>query len=131
MTRELLFSVTKSDCKWEFLRGSGKGGQNRNKVSTACRCTHIASGAVGYAEDSRSQLDNRRAAFKRMANSDKFKTWHGIEAARRMGKHVGVEEAVRRGMHESKIKIEGKDEKGRWSDAAIDDETVVLQGRPK
>ena len=119
MSRELLFSVTSKDCKWEFLRGSGKGGQNRNKVSTACRCTHKASGAVGYAEDSRSQLTNRRAAFKRMAATETFRKWQRLEAARRMGKLVEVDEAVDRQMLPSRIRIEGKDDKGRWSEDAI------------
>lgn len=122
LTKSLLFSVTRHDCKWDYLRGSGKGGQNRNKLSTAVRCTHEPSGAVGYAEDSRSQLDNRRMAFKRMAESAPFQKWQRIESARRMGKIVEVEESVRRQMIPSKIRIEGKDERGRWSVDAIEPE---------
>lgn len=71
---ELLFSVTAKDCRWDTFRGTGKGGQKRNKTESAVRCTHIASGAVGQSDDSRSQHDNRRTAFKRMAETDVFKT---------------------------------------------------------
>lgn len=119
MPKQLLFSITRHDCRWDYVRGSGKGGQNRNKLSTAVRCTHEPSGAVGYAEDSRSQIDNRRLAFRRMADSKPFQKWQKIEAARRMGKLVEVEETVRRQMLPSKIRIEGKDANGRWSEDAI------------
>lgn len=73
--KELLFSVTSSDCDWEFTKGSGNGGQKRNKTATAVRVTHRASGAKGYAEDATGQLQNRRAAFKRMAETPQFKAW--------------------------------------------------------
>ena len=55
MTKKLLFSVTAADCRFDYYRGSGKGGQKRNKTSSAVRCTHIASGAVGASDDTRSQ----------------------------------------------------------------------------
>ena len=53
--RELLFSVTAKDCRFDYYRGSGAGGQHRNKTESAVRCTHLASGAVGQAEDHREQ----------------------------------------------------------------------------
>ncbi len=65
--RELLFSVTREDCDWTFQTAGGPGGQNSNKVATACRCVHRASGAVGFAREHRTQKLNRAAAFKRMA----------------------------------------------------------------
>ena len=64
-----LFSVTAQDCEWSYTRGTGAGGQKRNKTSSAVHCTHRASGAHGYSESSRSQLDNRRDAFE-MPNAD-------------------------------------------------------------
>ena len=57
--RKLLFSVTAKDCDWDYYRGSGAGGQKRNKTSNAVRCTHKDSKAVGKAEDTRSQLQNK------------------------------------------------------------------------
>ncbi len=53
--RELLFSVTAKDCRFDFYRGSGAGGQHRNKTDSAVRVTHLNSGAVGKCEESRSQ----------------------------------------------------------------------------
>nr|WP_298657373.1 peptide chain release factor-like protein [uncultured Flavobacterium sp.] len=61
--KELLFSVTKEDCDWSYTKGTGSGGQKRNKTSSAVHCTHRESGAKGYSEASRSQLDNKRDAF--------------------------------------------------------------------
>lgn len=45
--RELVFSLTKDDFEWEYFRGTGKGGQKKNKTSSAVRCKHLESGAVG------------------------------------------------------------------------------------
>lgn len=104
--RELLFSVTAKDCRWDTFRGTGKGGQKRNKTESAVRCTHIASGAVGQSDDSRSQHDNRRTAFKRMAETDVFKAWHKLEVARRLGDEVKIREAVEAAMHPSNLKVE-------------------------
>ncbi len=86
--KELLFSVTRDDCDWSFMPAGGPGGQHSNKCSTACRCTHRASGAVGFAREYRSQKQNRAAAFKLMAESKEFKTWHRIEVARRLGQSL-------------------------------------------
>ena len=73
--RELIETVTIKDCIVQTMRGSGKGGQNRNKRDTAVRITHSPSGAIGYAEDERYQLQNKRLAFRRMAESEEFQRW--------------------------------------------------------
>jgi len=49
----------------EFFRGSGPGGQRRNKVETGVRLRH-ASGIVVEAVDSRSQAQNKETAFVRL-----------------------------------------------------------------
>lgn len=72
--REKVLSVTLADCDVQTKRGSGKGGQNRNKRDTAVRIVHRASGAVGESQQERSQLQNKRAAFRRMAESKTFQT---------------------------------------------------------
>lgn len=58
--------VRKSDLKIEYFRGSGKGGQHRNKRDTACRITHKETGISATAEEFKSQTQNRRAAFRRL-----------------------------------------------------------------
>lgn len=55
------------DCTIDFFIASGPGGQNRNKVETGVRLTHRPSGFVVTATERRSQLQNREAAFARMA----------------------------------------------------------------
>lgn len=63
--------IPKSDLKIEFMRGTGPGGQHRNKTDSACRITHIPSGISAYA-DERSQSHSRKSAMaelqKRLAN---------------------------------------------------------------
>lgn len=113
MPGDLLFSVTADDCDWDYFKGTGAGGQKRNKTSSAVRCTHRDSGAVGRCEDSRSQRDNRIEAFTRMAATSKFKVWHKLEVARRTGVEVQVEEEVDRLMQPHNLRIEVK-ESGLW-----------------
>ncbi|MFT4977350.1 MAG: protein subunit release factor B [Myxococcota bacterium] len=57
------------DCTIDFYRGSGPGGQHRNKRETAVRLTHTPSGLVVTATEQRSQSSNREQAFERMATA--------------------------------------------------------------
>jgi protein subunit release factor B len=73
--RELLFSVTLADCVVQTFRCGGNGGQNVNKRDTGVRITHRESRAVGQSCDERSQLQNKKRAFRRMAESKLFQAW--------------------------------------------------------
>lgn len=68
-----MFSVTMKDCELQTFRCGGKGGQNQNKRDTGVRIIHHPSGARGEARDERSQLQNKRLAFKRMADHPLFR----------------------------------------------------------
>lgn len=112
MTRQRLFSVTIRDCRVDTYRGSGKGGQNRNKRDTAVRVVHEPSGAVGQCEEQRNQLQNKRVAFRRMAETKEFQAWVKREAARRSGELAEIERKIDKSMRF--VKTEIYDENGRW-----------------
>jgi peptide chain release factor 1 len=54
--------ILESDLKVEFTKGSGPGGQHRNKVETAVRITHIPTGIQAYSA-TKSQKRNRELAL--------------------------------------------------------------------
>lgn len=110
--RKLLFSVTASDCKWSYTRGTGAGGQKKNKTSSAVHCAHEASGARAYAEDTRSQSKNKEIAFERMCQTQTFQDWHKFECMRRSGRLAEIEVIIEHEM--KKVRVERKNEEGLW-----------------
>ena len=105
-----IFSVTMKDCELQTFAAGGKGGQHQNTANTGVRIIHRPSGAVGEARDNRSQLQNKHAAWRRMANSQKFKIW--------LNKQLwhGTMEPEQRAAGDMALKnllIEGK-KNGRW-----------------
>jgi protein subunit release factor B len=119
-TKQLLFSVTASDCEWSYTKGTGAGGQKRNKTSSAVHCHHRPSGAHGYSEASRSQHDNKRDAFIKMSETTEFKHWHQLEVARRTGVLAEIERKVEREMQNVKTEVRVDN---RWR--AVDPQHLV------
>jgi len=111
MSKELLFSVTANDCEWSYTKGTGAGGQKRNKTSSAVHCFHRPSNAHGYSEASRSQTDNKKDAFVKMFKTKEFQTWIKIETMKKSGEMAVIDSIVEKEM--KKVKIEGK-ENGKW-----------------
>lgn len=112
----LLFSVTAKDCEWSYTKGTGAGGQKRNKTSSAVHCMHRPSGAHGYSEASRSQADNKRDAFIKMSETTTFKNWLHIEFMKRSGEMDQIDRYVEKELERVKteIKIDGK-----WTEVSV------------
>jgi protein subunit release factor A len=73
--KELLFSLTKDDFIVQTFHAGGPGGQNQNKVASGVRIIHKESGASAESRESRSQLENKRIALKKLSTNPKFKIW--------------------------------------------------------
>lgn len=108
MTEKIL-TVTIHDCEVQTFRSGGKGGQNQNKRDTGVRVIHHPSGARGESREERSQLQNKKTAFHRMADTPHFKYWVAVQTGR-------VEERERwlaRMLQPQNIRVEYKRD-GRW-----------------
>jgi peptide chain release factor 1 len=112
--RKPIFSVTAADCEWSYTRGTGKGGQKKNKTNSAVHCMHRPSGAHGYSEASRSQAENRRDAFVKMAESKQFREWNRLELMRRLGMIDAIDRQIEYELTHN-IKLEIKID-GRWTE---------------
>lgn len=86
--KRLLFSVTKNDFDMQTFSVGGPGGGGKDTSNSGVRLIHRDSGAVGEGRDNRSNTQNRKDAFRRLIETPKFKNWHRIECAKRMGKPV-------------------------------------------
>jgi hypothetical protein len=111
--KQLLFRLSKKDFIVEPFRGSGNGGQNRNKVSSCCRIYHPASGAVAEGKEQRDFPQNKKVAFKRLIEKPEFKKWHKIQCAKALGTYVDTEVWVDEQMDLKNLKIEIQVD-GKW-----------------
>jgi len=116
--RTHLFSVTKDDLEIQTFKGSGPGGQHRNKVETAVRVIHPPSGAAGESQSEKSQHRNKRIAFRRMAESGAFRNWVRARAHEIIQQKT-LDQIVDEWMQPKNIRIEVKDEQGRWIEADL------------
>jgi hypothetical protein len=65
-TRLLTDDALLAESRWEQFRGSGPGGQKRNKTSNAVRLTHTPTGVSASAGESRSLSENKLYALRRL-----------------------------------------------------------------
>jgi len=70
------YQIRDEDIEVTHVKGSGPGGQHRNKRMTGVRIKHLPTGLLVTATERRSQEQNRAAAMERMKNklSDLYKT---------------------------------------------------------
>lgn len=104
--KKLLFSITKKDFDIERTKGSGKGGQNRNKRETAIRITHKETGITSYCADEREQHRNLIKAFKNLVNKPEFKKWLQIKIAKYDYDEKEIGREIEKSMKEENLKIE-------------------------
>ncbi|MFA5026049.1 MAG: peptide chain release factor-like protein [Candidatus Shapirobacteria bacterium] len=113
MPKELLFSITRKDFEIQVFRCGGHGGQKVDKTSSGVRIIHKESGAVGESREERSQALNKRIAFRRLAESPKFKTWHNRKIHEVLT-NMTIEQKVDKLMTLENLKIEVI-ENGKWT----------------
>lgn len=112
--KKLLFSVTKKNFDIQYFRASGPGGQKVNKTSSACRISHLESGAIGVSSEERHQHMNLKIAFKRLTSSKKFQLWLKIKSAEIIMKET-IEQMVERELALENIRTEIKDKYNKWT----------------
>lgn len=123
--RRKLFSVSIHDCRVDTFTVGGNGGGGKDTSSTGVRVVHEPSGAEGRATDTRSQLENKRKAFRRMAETVEFKNWIRFRVAELSGLHKRVEQEVEDAMRPENLKVEVQ-QNGKWTvdDCGASDRTV-------
>ncbi len=85
---EVQIEIPEKDIEWQACRGSGAGGQARNKTSSAVQMRHLPSGLIVRCEAERSQHQNRQTAMAIL----RARLW----AAKKEGA-AASQEALRRG----------------------------------
>lgn len=111
--RELLFSLTKKDFVITWYKTHGPGGQKKNKTANACRIQHPESGAIATGQEERSREQNQKNALQRLLNTPKFRMWHAKKCWEVINQKT-FEQHVDEMMTPDKIKVEVKDEEGKW-----------------
>lgn len=100
------FAVTAADCRRDTFRCGGAGGQNVNKRATGVRWTHFASGATGECREHRTQLQNEKVAWRRMAETTTFQTWARLHLAALEEGHRSAEARVDEMMGAAFLRVE-------------------------
>jgi protein subunit release factor A len=103
MDGQKVFTLTKKHFRIDTFRAGGKGGQNQNKRDTGVRITHIETGMSSECREERSQEQNKRKAFRRLAESPKFQKWCRMRASEIIH---DTDKIVNEQMNEKYMKIE-------------------------
>lgn len=111
--------ASKKDFEVSYFCGSGPGGSNKNKVSSGVQIKHLESGAIGRASDTRSQDQNKRAAFQRLLKDPKMKFWLAKKIYE-VRQQETLEETIEKETAPKNLKFEIKDENGKWAEVSDD-----------
>lgn len=111
-SRERVNIASPKDFDVSYFCGSGAGGQARNKVASGVQIIHRETGAIGRASDSRSQADNKAAAFRRLLATPKMKFWIAAKIYE-VRQNETLEETVGKMMAPENLKVEVLQD-GKW-----------------
>lgn len=111
--------VREADLEESFIRSGGKGGQNVNKVSTAVRLSHQASGMEIKCMKHRTQGMNRYAARVMLCEKleQKERDANAIENPAHKKKRLAKLDRARKARRKAKAKAEKKPKKPDWKQA--------------
>jgi len=90
--------IREQDLKWATSRGSGPGGQNRNKLETAIDLTHLPTGVTVHCESERSQFKNKQSALATL----RAKVWRLRQSADQSRRATDRKQQVGSGMRGDK-----------------------------
>lgn len=131
MEREPILSLTKKDFRVDTFRSGGKGGQHQNKTDSGVRITHLETGISSESRSHKSQAQNKKVAFRKLA--EKLRPWikRKVGAIEYESKRVDAGfgsphvrtynlHANRITDHDSGVKIEGPKDVGDVLDGGLD-----------
>lgn len=110
--KEKITLVSKKDLDISYYKGSGDGGQKRQKTASGVQIIHKESGAIGRCDDTRSQFQNKKKAFQRLAATPKMKLFISKRLSE-IQNNKTLDELIDEQMNEKYLKVEKKED-GKW-----------------
>lgn len=104
--------LREQDLEWATCRGSGAGGQHRNKTETAVQLRHLPTGLMVRCESERSQAQNKQTALSTL----RARLWQATQEAARNAIDTARRNQIGSGMR-------GDKRRTIRSDGVVDHET--------
>ncbi len=106
MSKQLLFSITANDCEMQTFTVGGPGGGGKDTANTGVRFIHPASGAVGECREHRRQAENKKVAWRRLANHPKMQQFIKIKTQKLIHQLEDIDQVVEKEMELRNLRIE-------------------------
>lgn len=110
--KEKINIASKKDFDISYFKGSGAGGQNRQKNATGVQLIHRESGAMGRCSETRSLIQNKKKAFENLVKTPKFKLFINKKLYE-IQQGETMEQAVERAMISENLDVQIKQD-GKW-----------------